>query len=226
MNKLGELLVALRKRNGLSQKNMANALQVSVSAISKWENNQNYPDLVLIPQIAELFHVSCDELLHPESTLEKLQTPSFQSETETPFTAKDYGMPDEADPMHQTFFVPKNKRFLFKWGIATFMLVVCFFIFPTCVNYYKRHTFRLMDTNRYVMTDLGPAYELVFYHPYKSTDEEMLVHSDRIEDLWQSGYYEDSTEKFLMVTYYLSKDDINKNKEIFFRAVYLLDETS
>ena len=80
-----------------------------------------------------------------------------------------------------------------------------------------------MDTTNYVMTELGPAYELVFYHPYKSNDETMMKHADSIEELWQSGYYEDSTEEFLLVTYYLSKSDINYRDKIFFQACYCLD---
>lgn len=70
MDKFGELLVELRQRNGLSQKSFAEALNISTSSISKWEHNQNYPDLSLIPHIAEILNISCDELLRPTETLE------------------------------------------------------------------------------------------------------------------------------------------------------------
>lgn len=226
MDKFGELLVALRKRNGLSQRNMAEILQVSVSAISKWENNQNYPDLVMIPQIAELLHISCDELLHPENTLKKLQAPTFQRETENTIMEKNFDVLDESALMHQIFLAIKNRLFRHKFSIAVLIFIICLvtLLFPTFINHYKQHTFRLMDTHKYVMTDFGPAYELVFYHPYKSTDEKMLSHADHIEELWQSGYYEDSTENILVLTYYLSKDDINNSKEIFFQSTYFLDD--
>lgn len=216
MKRLGELLIALRKMNGLSQKNMADILGVSVSAISKWENCQNYPDIELIPQIAELFNVSCDELLHPETMLEKLNL--LQDEGEI---SCDKG----CDSLLSKGTVTKNMFFQFRWYIALALVAVCvIYIYPSCVEYYKQHTFRLVDTNKYVMTDWGLTYELVFYHPYKSTDGEMLAHADQIEELWQNGYYTDSTEEFLMVTYYLSEDDINSNQNVFFQAVYLLDD--
>lgn len=77
MDKLGELLIALRKKNNLSQKQLADALHVSPSAISKWENNQNHPDLAQVPLIAELLKVSCDELLHPSATLANLEENHF-----------------------------------------------------------------------------------------------------------------------------------------------------
>ena len=67
----GILLTTLRKKNGISQKEMADRLSVSVSAVSKWEHGKNLPDMTMLGNIAELLQVSCDELLNPEKTLEK-----------------------------------------------------------------------------------------------------------------------------------------------------------
>ena len=56
----------LRQRAGLTQRALASLLQVSVQAVSKWEQERSYPDLTLLPAIASLFGVSIDELFKSE----------------------------------------------------------------------------------------------------------------------------------------------------------------
>ena len=50
----GKLLVILRKKNGLSQKELAERLSVSTSAVSKWENGKNLPDMMMLSRIADI----------------------------------------------------------------------------------------------------------------------------------------------------------------------------
>ena len=76
----GILLTTLRKKNGISQKEMAERLSVSTSAVSKWEHGKNLPDMTMLGSIAETLQVSCDELLNPEKTLERLSNPEPQKE--------------------------------------------------------------------------------------------------------------------------------------------------
>ena len=54
----GTLLSALRKANGMTQKDLAERLNVSDKAISRWERDENYPDLPLLPVIADIFGAS------------------------------------------------------------------------------------------------------------------------------------------------------------------------
>ena len=60
--KLGEKIKALRKRDGRRQDDLAAALGVTNQAVSRWEANKGYPDMEMIPAIANYFHVSIDEL--------------------------------------------------------------------------------------------------------------------------------------------------------------------
>ena len=76
----GILLTTLRKKNGISQKEMAERLSVLTSAVSKWEHGKNLPDMMMLGSIAETLQVSCDELLNPEKTLERLSNPEPQKE--------------------------------------------------------------------------------------------------------------------------------------------------
>ncbi|MBQ3125932.1 MAG: helix-turn-helix transcriptional regulator [Clostridia bacterium] len=60
--KLGEKIRELRQRDGRTQDNLAEALGVTAQAISRWESCAGYPDMELIPAIANYFHISIDAL--------------------------------------------------------------------------------------------------------------------------------------------------------------------
>lgn len=63
---MGTFLSALRKANGMTQKDLADKLNVSDKTVSRWECDDGAPDLSLIPVIAEIFGITCDELLRGE----------------------------------------------------------------------------------------------------------------------------------------------------------------
>ena len=63
---IGMLIAALRRANGLTQKQLADRLGVSDKAVSRWERDESLPDLTLLPVIADLFHITVDELLRGE----------------------------------------------------------------------------------------------------------------------------------------------------------------
>lgn len=63
---IGGFIAALRKANGMTQKNLAEKLNVSDKTVSRWERDDGAPDLSIIPVIAEIFDVTCDELLRGE----------------------------------------------------------------------------------------------------------------------------------------------------------------
>ncbi|MBP3700841.1 MAG: helix-turn-helix transcriptional regulator [Lachnospiraceae bacterium] len=63
---IGGFIAALRKANGMTQKDLAEKLNVSDKTVSRWERDDGAPDLSVIPTIAEIFGVTCDELLRGE----------------------------------------------------------------------------------------------------------------------------------------------------------------
>lgn len=60
---LGENLQNLRKQKGMSQEELANLLDVSRQAISKWESNGTLPETENLIALCEIFHCSMDELV-------------------------------------------------------------------------------------------------------------------------------------------------------------------
>ena len=63
---LADKLIELRKRNGWSQEELAEMLDVSRQSISKWESAQSVPDMARILRLSEIFGVSTDFLLKDE----------------------------------------------------------------------------------------------------------------------------------------------------------------
>lgn len=59
---LGKFIQTKRKKLGLSQKELAKALYVTESAVSKWERGISYPDITMISGICEVLHISEHEL--------------------------------------------------------------------------------------------------------------------------------------------------------------------
>ena len=64
--RLSEKLVSLRKKNGLSQEELAERLDVSRQAISRWEGGAALPDASNILRLSKIFGVSTDYLLNDE----------------------------------------------------------------------------------------------------------------------------------------------------------------
>ncbi len=86
---IGTFIAALRRANGMTQRDLAEQLNVSDKTVSRWEREEGAPDLTLIPVIAELFGITCDELLRGErrSQTEAAQEEQTQNDSQT-YSAK------------------------------------------------------------------------------------------------------------------------------------------
>ena len=63
MNDFAQRIITLRKELSMTQEQLAQELGITAQAVSKWETGQSYPDITLLPKLAEVFHVRVDELL-------------------------------------------------------------------------------------------------------------------------------------------------------------------
>ena len=60
---IGKRIRILRKKSSLTQAELAERLYVSNNTISSWERDRTRPDITIIVQIAEIFHVSLNHLI-------------------------------------------------------------------------------------------------------------------------------------------------------------------
>lgn len=71
---IGKRIAALRREKGLKQDDLAQMLEVSPQAVSKWENDQTCPDISLLPKLAKILGVTVDELLSGKQELQPVVT--------------------------------------------------------------------------------------------------------------------------------------------------------
>ena len=69
--KIGDKIKELRRRDGRRQEDLADALGITCQAVSRWESGGSYPDLELIPSIANYFGITIDELFGYENDRER-----------------------------------------------------------------------------------------------------------------------------------------------------------
>lgn len=60
---LNDTIRALRRERGMTQEQLAEAMNVSAAAVSKWENGQSVPDILVLTALADFFEVSLDALV-------------------------------------------------------------------------------------------------------------------------------------------------------------------
>ena len=68
---IGEQLRDARQKHQLSQEQIAEMLEVSRQTISNWETSRSYPDIERVIRLAEIYHLSLDELLRGDQQMVK-----------------------------------------------------------------------------------------------------------------------------------------------------------
>ena len=68
---MGELICSLRKEKGMTQRELAEQMNVTDKAVSKWERDLSCPDINSIPKLAEILGVSVEELMQVKKEAEE-----------------------------------------------------------------------------------------------------------------------------------------------------------
>ncbi|MBQ9316919.1 MAG: helix-turn-helix domain-containing protein, partial [Atopobiaceae bacterium] len=107
---LGRRIARMRLEHAMTQERLANIANVSAQAVSKWENDQSYPDILLLPLLAETFGVTVDELLGVEdAAMRTASAPSSASEP-APEPELESGLEPEPAPEPEPVPQPEPER--------------------------------------------------------------------------------------------------------------------
>lgn len=204
----GELLKYLRTEKGISQKDMADIMKVSSSAVSKWEKGFNYPDFEIITRLADFFGVSMDEMSHPEETLQKLQNRQpLQSLVTDPLPEAPSVEESAARTISgKKLFSRKTLHILVIAGIL-FCIAGGILIYNHCKNHYSVRAVaeRISEDPNY-----GPSYDLAFVMkgsiPIKKLKE---IGETYIADLLTSGLLPRDTKVYRFFFYTDEQDATN-----------------
>ncbi len=88
--KVGTRIAELRNINNITQLELAEKLGVTDRAVSKWETGSGYPDITLLPQIADTFNVSIDYLLLGKSIIKQEIYVDYANSKYNNFVNKNY----------------------------------------------------------------------------------------------------------------------------------------
>jgi transcriptional regulator with XRE-family HTH domain len=109
--KLSEKIYTCRKRAGLSQEALAEKLDVSRQAVSKWETAEATPELSKIPMMAKIFGVTADWLLSEEEEFIDPRAGEYKHEEYNAESQKFSATPSWVDDLPNT-----AGRFVRRWG--------------------------------------------------------------------------------------------------------------
>ena len=111
----GNIFKALRKQRNLTQEQTAEFLGVSSQAVSKWETNSTFPDISLLPIIADFFNVSIDYLLCYDLTKRNEEIERICRESEVLIQDKKY---IEAVALMRTAYTKFPGNYLIMYSLA------------------------------------------------------------------------------------------------------------
>jgi transcriptional regulator with XRE-family HTH domain len=89
--RLPENLARLRKEKKITQEELADFIGVTKASVSKWENGQSMPDILLLPQLAAYFDVTLDKLFGYEPQLSKAQIQKIYLDFAAAFASRPFG---------------------------------------------------------------------------------------------------------------------------------------
>ena len=194
----GILLTTLKKKNGISQKEMAERLSVSTSAVSKWEHGKNLPDMTMLGSIAETLQVSCDELLNPEKTLERLANPEPQKEA----------------------LSKKKHRRIVKIVVLVGILVIAAGLLLGYMVKHREPTFQQIGTRYIDDPDWGYTYEISYVVKGEVTGRSINEYLDEVRNEMD---WEELGTNVVKTSYYRNREDALAWKETDMRGYTFLN---
>lgn len=87
---IGENIMRLRHERKIRQEELADFVGVTKAAVSKWENGQTMPDIMILPQLASFFDIRIDELIGYEPQLSKEQIQKIYQELAAKFAVSPF----------------------------------------------------------------------------------------------------------------------------------------
>ena len=186
--KLGQKIAELRKKSSLSQQALAEKMNVTRQAVSKWESNQSIPDIEKIVDLSELFGVTTDYLL-------KNGTPSFELPGKSSEEKIEKALPAITDQeIDQYLEVAKKAAHFESLSIALFFLAIASFCLFSSLVFISHNIF---GTVAYIAPIIIIAIALGYFihaklmmHEFKSITQNKFALTSTQNDLIDSSAHE------------------------------------
>lgn len=186
--KLGQKIAGLRKKSSLSQEALAEKMNVSRQAVSKWESNQSIPDIEKIVDLSELFGVTTDYLL-------KNGTPSFELPGKSSEEKIEKALPAITDQeIDQYLEVAKKAAHFESLSIALFFLAIASFCLFSTLVFISHNIFGTVAyTAPIIIIAIALGYFIhakLMMHEFKSITQNKFALTSTQNDLIDSSAHE------------------------------------
>lgn len=178
-NNLGIRISELRRAQGMTQEQLASRLGISYQAVSKWENGASCPDIMMLPQLAEIFGISIDALFGRETEIAVVEA---EPSVAAPFVG-DLPWPDDGG-LYAVLY--RGHRLLGCEGLEGGGAKQVHLSFESAINGIKRFFSRTIDLGS---GNVSHAVELHYEGPVCNLTSSMSVYCEntRIEGNVHAG---------------------------------------
>lgn len=171
----GEKLQKCRKEAGLSQEELAEQLNVSRQAVSKWERDSGYPETEKLIRMSKLFHVTLDYLL-----LEEVQE---ETDPEGPAAQTTFDQDLYVSRELAEGYLSHRRRRLMKLGVGWGLLVG-----SLSLSFWSTHLGSVLDTVLMVAAVLLLVSAKLTGDPYRNLRQQPLVFDEAVRQEFTAAW--------------------------------------
>lgn len=199
--RIGPFIAELRKENNLTQKELAEQLNITQAAISKWEKGISFPDLFLIENLSNILGVKISELLNGERLQEVPTLDTIDAMVSNLIVESSVVSSKQKKKINQLWF-----------AVVTLLITIVCIVTVFLIHYYTTPpTFEVVDS---YFEDSDPYFDfynqiytvIVKYNGY-ITDKNCKQQDEFFYKKYQNVF---SEVEALYIVYY--KDDFDKSK--------------
>ena len=203
---VGCIINELRKKKGMTQKELASQLYVSPSTVSKWENGDSIPDIYTLKDLAEIFQVSISEFIGQE---EDMTSTKGDSKVEHGSIVQEQ---TESEP---ELILSKHKGYKpFKMLVAGVLLLFIFAIVTSFYIYLQKYAepaFRIVDefyddTSKHL--DYESIYHIVVEYQGELIGDSKANYSRRLREEYEYCFEEVEVIKISYLQKYNDRNDV------------------
>jgi len=207
---LGNFIAENRKKKDITQKEMADAIGVSPSAVSKWECGKSFPDIELLLELAKVLDMQVEELMNCKRN-EELTSDDVNDFLEDPVK-----IIEEINSKKL-----KNKNKIIITCIFLFLIVTVVAVFNSLDKPAKFYIVDMyFDDNEYGKSCF---INVIFIGKNKELTEKILNDYEKtIYDGWQEGLYATPDTDEIIVKIYLDYEAIEEDKPLYKITLYNL----
>ena len=170
---LSSKLREARQKKNLSQNAVAEKLNISRQAVSRWETGKGSPDIATLPLLSDLYDVSIDELLGHETSVSKSQSQNIKKE----MSDLNETSPEITDKITNSDPVLPHSGNTFNWEYAILMLLLILSGFITFVGlivslyiflwtWHNRRQYKLILTLSVICFLIGLYHLYIFIYSF------------------------------------------------------------